>query len=121
MKEIHSGNDTQRRFEVGFYSLHNFRIQGWLTLPRHAPVGRGMVVGHGYDGREGPDLALPRRASIFGSRWRLFSKIDHATNPSSVMLRLTAAINWPFHKIIMRFSKRCFAFHQGVGTHAAYI
>lgn len=34
------------------------RIGGWVTLPTDAPIHRGVVVGHGYGGRGGPD-ALP--------------------------------------------------------------
>ncbi len=35
------------------------RIGGWLLLPRAGRVRRGLVVGHGYGGRERPDFDLP--------------------------------------------------------------
>lgn len=48
-----------RVFEITFRSTGGTRIGGWLLLPRSGPVRRGFVVGHGYGGREGPDLHLP--------------------------------------------------------------
>lgn len=49
-------------FEIEFDSWGGTRIGGWLTLPRtphNTPVGRGVVVGHGYGGRGGPEFDLP--------------------------------------------------------------
>lgn len=45
-------------FEVRFSSLHGVRIGGWLAVPRDGDVRRGVVVGHGYGGRDAPDLAV---------------------------------------------------------------
>jgi cephalosporin-C deacetylase len=61
------GTDTVAVFDVEFTSLDGVRIGGWLTRPRHGTVERGVVVGHGYGGREQPDLALPiaNAAAIF--------------------------------------------------------
>lgn len=42
-------------FDVSFNSLGNQRIHGWLSVPRNGPVTRGIVVSHGYGGRDGPD------------------------------------------------------------------
>lgn len=54
-----------RVFEIAFTSLDGVRIGGWLTRPRDEPVERGVVIGHGYGGREGPDFDLPfRRAAL---------------------------------------------------------
>jgi len=54
-------------FDVEFTSLNDIRIGGWLTLPRRGPVKRGVVVGHGYGGRDAPDDWLPmsHAAAIF--------------------------------------------------------
>ena len=75
-----SGNDSFRVFEVEFNSLGTdrlgsgwpadaepFRTGGWIILPRDGKVERGFVIGHGYGGREAPELSLPapRAAAIY--------------------------------------------------------
>lgn len=42
--------------DVSYRSLDGIRIGGWITKPQPAAT-RGLVVGHGYGGREAPDLA----------------------------------------------------------------
>jgi cephalosporin-C deacetylase len=61
------GNDAVEVFDIEFTSLGGVRIGGWLTRPRNTPVERGMVFGHGYGGRDQPDLSLPvaNAAAIF--------------------------------------------------------
>lgn len=43
------------------------RIGGWLTVPRNGKFERGVVVGHGYGGREAPSFHLsgPPGTAIF--------------------------------------------------------
>ncbi|MES2464585.1 MAG: acetylxylan esterase [Armatimonadota bacterium] len=53
------GTDTVEVFDVEFTSWGGIRIGGWLTRPRNGKVERGVVVGHGYGGRDQPDVALP--------------------------------------------------------------
>jgi cephalosporin-C deacetylase len=36
-----------------------FRLGGWLTIPTDVEPSIGLVVGHGYGGRAGPDLSPP--------------------------------------------------------------
>lgn len=65
LREIASPQPQIRVFEVEFNSLDGVRIGGWLTQPRDEPIERGVVVSHGYGGREGPDFHLPfRRAAL---------------------------------------------------------
>lgn len=66
-REIRSPVEQLRFYEVEFNSLNGFRIRGWMTLPRRGQVTRGVVVGHGYGGRDAPDLSVPmtRAAAIF--------------------------------------------------------
>jgi cephalosporin-C deacetylase len=54
-------------FEIEFDSLDQFRVGGWLTVPKTQRVSRGIVIGHGYGGRTQPDLFLsdPPAAMIF--------------------------------------------------------
>ncbi|MEZ5583005.1 MAG: acetylxylan esterase [Candidatus Competibacteraceae bacterium] len=65
--EVDSQNDQFRLFDVEFFSLDRFRVRGWVLLPRHEPIERGVVIGHGYGGRDGPDWDIPiaRAAMIF--------------------------------------------------------
>lgn len=45
--------------EIAYRSTDDFPIRGWLLLPRGGPVTRGLVVGHGYGGREGLEFDWP--------------------------------------------------------------
>ncbi len=45
--------------DITYESTGGFLIGGWLLTPRHRPVVRGLVIGHGYGGRDGPDFDLP--------------------------------------------------------------
>lgn len=63
-----SHTQTETNFEVydlQYTSTEHFNIGGWLLIPRHAPVKRGVVVGHGYGGRDAPDLHLPIAEAAF--------------------------------------------------------
>lgn len=51
--------------DVTYRSTDDVAIGGWLLIPKHTAVRRGIVVGHGYGGREGPDLDLPVAESAF--------------------------------------------------------
>ena len=42
--------------EIEFDSLGGVRIGGWLTTPRQGSIEHGMVIGHGYGGREFADF-----------------------------------------------------------------
>jgi cephalosporin-C deacetylase len=45
--------------DIVYVSTGSFEIGGWLLLPRKGEVRRGLVVGHGYGGREQPDFNIP--------------------------------------------------------------
>jgi cephalosporin-C deacetylase len=45
--------------DIVYTSTDEFRIGGWLLLPRKGKVRRGLVVGHGYGGRDQPDFDIP--------------------------------------------------------------
>ena len=45
--------------DIHYTSTDGFDIGGWLLLPRHGTVRRGLVVGHGYGGRDAPEFDLP--------------------------------------------------------------
>jgi len=46
-------------YDVRYRSTEDFLIGGWLLSPKRGPIRRGLVVGHGYGGREAPDFDLP--------------------------------------------------------------
>lgn len=61
-------NSGHPHFEVhyfGYRSTGGFQIGGWLLTPRQGEVRRGVVVGHGYGGRDAPDFHLPVRDAVF--------------------------------------------------------
>lgn len=45
--------------DITYTSTGDFHIRGWLLLPRKGQVRRGLVVGHGYGGRDQPDFEIP--------------------------------------------------------------
>jgi cephalosporin-C deacetylase len=52
-------------YELAYRSTDDFEIGGWALIPKRGPVARGVVVGHGYGGREGPDYHLPIAGAAF--------------------------------------------------------
>ncbi|ENN88117.1 hypothetical protein RHSP_39034 [Rhizobium freirei PRF 81] len=52
-------HDNWQVFDIGYTSTGSFPINGWLLIPRKGQVRRGLVVGHGYGGRDQPDFDLP--------------------------------------------------------------
>jgi cephalosporin-C deacetylase len=46
-------------FNIVYRSTHDFPIGGWLLLPKTGEIKRGLVVGHGYGGRDAPNFDIP--------------------------------------------------------------
>ncbi|MFB9947388.1 acetylxylan esterase [Rhizobium puerariae] len=46
-------------FDITYTSTDAFAIGGWLLLPKHSELRRGLVVGHGYGGRDAPNFDMP--------------------------------------------------------------
>jgi len=53
------GPDDWQVHDLAYSSTGGFPIGGWLLLPRSGTVRRGLVVGHGYGGRDQPDFDVP--------------------------------------------------------------
>lgn len=51
-------------FEIDYTGVNGFRVGGWLTRPIEEKPVRGVVVGHGYGGREAPELFLPGQPAV---------------------------------------------------------
>ncbi len=59
---IHDRNDERshwRVFDLSYSSTDRFPIRGWLLIPKKGQIKRGLIIGHGYGGRDEPDLHLP--------------------------------------------------------------
>ncbi len=66
--DLSASRETHPGFEVTdivYDSTDGFRIGGWLLTPKTGPVRRGLVVGHGYGGRDGPDADLPISEAVY--------------------------------------------------------
>lgn len=61
----HDWHPDYEVYDCGYRSTDDFPIGGWLLVPKHGPVRRGVVVGHGYGGRDGPDVHLPISGAAF--------------------------------------------------------
>ena len=46
-------------YDLTFQSIDGFPIGGWFLRPKNRAIKRGIVVGHGYGGRDAPDFHLP--------------------------------------------------------------
>ncbi len=46
-------------YDLHYRSTDGFEIGGWAIVPKHRSVQRGVIVGHGYGGRDGPDFNIP--------------------------------------------------------------
>jgi cephalosporin-C deacetylase len=59
-----SGHPNWLVHDITYTSTDEFRIGGWLLLPREGAVTRGLVVGHGYGGRDQPDFDIPVKETV---------------------------------------------------------
>jgi cephalosporin-C deacetylase len=59
ISESASSHSDWHVHDIVYTSTDEFRIGGWLLLPREGTVRRGLVVGHGYGGRDQPDFDIP--------------------------------------------------------------
>ena len=71
-------------FRVSFDTWGDMRIGGWLLVPADGEIRGGAVVGHGYGGREAPDLDPPltHRVLIFpcAPGFNLSARVDIPDN-----------------------------------------
>jgi cephalosporin-C deacetylase len=59
LRSSKTGHPDWQVLDITYVSTGAFQIGGWLLLPRDKSVRRGLVVGHGYGGRDLPDFDLP--------------------------------------------------------------
>ena len=53
-RQVKSPRRSFEVHEVEFDAFGGVRIGGWLTRPMNGPIGYGLVIGHGYGGRNEP-------------------------------------------------------------------
>ncbi len=63
-RQIPSPRPSLDLFEVEFDSLDGVRIGGWITVPKEGPIRRGIVIGHGYGGRDSADFDPPGPTAV---------------------------------------------------------
>ena len=59
LSESGASHPNWRVHDITYISTGEFQIGGWLLLPREGAIKRGLVVGHGYGGRDQPDFDIP--------------------------------------------------------------
>ncbi|WP_454849887.1 acetylxylan esterase [Rhizobium binxianense] len=59
LRESEARHPDWQVLDIVYESTDAFRIGGWLLLPKDGKVRRGLVVGHGYGGRDQPDFDIP--------------------------------------------------------------
>ena len=50
--------------EVSFSTLGGIRVGAWLFEPEDSPPTRGLVIGHGYGGRESPETQMDLSSAV---------------------------------------------------------
>lgn len=56
VRKVGGGTAETEVLEVEYDGLDGFRVGGWLTRPRQGKATRGVVLGHGYGGRQAPEV-----------------------------------------------------------------
>lgn len=51
-------------FELRYSSTDAVHIGGWLLVPENGRIRHGLVIGHGYGGRDAPDTVLPLEDAV---------------------------------------------------------
>lgn len=75
--------------EISWTSWDGARLRGWLAVPRDQPITRGIVISHGYGGRDQPDPSplIPGAAALFpcARGLSLSASPDHPTDIPHVL------------------------------------
>ncbi len=89
-------NNRWRVMDVTYSAHDGFIVGGWLLLPTQGEVKRAFVMGHGYGGREAPELEWPfSDAAILFPCARGFHRSAHPSLPSDAMNHVVHGIDDP--------------------------
>jgi cephalosporin-C deacetylase len=92
--------DWQLR-DIVYTSTDDISIGGWLLTPREGEIKRGLVVGHGYGGRDEPEFDLPvEETAILFPCFRGMSRSAHPPIPSDAPGHVLHEIEDPEHYVI---------------------
>lgn len=59
-KDLKTNTHTQVDvFTISFNTLDQVLVGGWLVVPKNNKPTSGFVIGHGYGGRQAPDISFP--------------------------------------------------------------
>ena len=87
--------------DIVYTSTDAFPIGGWLRLPREGVVRRGLVVGHGYGGRDQPDFDIPvKDTAVLFPCFRGLSRSAHPSIPSDSTGHVLTGVDNPQHYIL---------------------
>lgn len=114
-------NDKIEVKEVYYDTLDNTRIGSWLAIPRHQKITNIKVQGHGYGGREAPDLAIPDNTAVlfpvapgfFISAWKDIpgTSKEHVLygieSKETYVFRICAAALWSAASVMIELFPDC--------------
>ena len=91
-----SSHPNWRVHDIVYTSTDEFPIGGWLLLPKEGTVKRGLVVGHGYGGRDQPDFDIPvKETAVLFPCFRGLSRSRHPSISSDPGLHVLDGIDKP--------------------------
>ncbi|CAN7370126.1 acetylxylan esterase [Rhizobium sp. LjRoot30] len=101
LKASDSKHPDWQVLDIVYASTDDVRIGGWLLLPKDGPVRRGLVVGHGYGGRDQPDFDLPlTETAILFPCFRGLSRSPHPPISQDAFFHVLHDIDKPERYVI---------------------
>ena len=101
LSESRSSHPNWHVHDIAYTSTDDFPIGGWLLLPREGAVRRGLVVGHGYGGREQPDFDIPvKQTAVLFPCFRGLSRSSRAPISSDPQWHVLHDIDKPARYIL---------------------
>ena len=96
VRQISSSNPDIEVYELEYDGVDGFRVGGWMTKPVGQEPTRGVVMGHGYGGRDAPDLIIPGPAcaAVFPCA-RGFNRSARENLPANAPEHVTYGIDSP--------------------------
>jgi cephalosporin-C deacetylase len=101
LSQSNSSHPNWRVHDIVYMSTGEFPIGGWLLLPREGTVRRGLVVGHGYGGRDQPDFDIPvTETAVLFPCFRGLSRSSRPSIPNDSSGHVLTGIDTPEHYIV---------------------
>jgi cephalosporin-C deacetylase len=87
--------------DITYTSTAAVQIGGWLLAPREGNIRRGLVVGHGYGGRDQPDFDVPvKETAVLFPCFRGISRSCNTSIPSDPAWHVLYDIDKPDRYIL---------------------